>query len=54
MNQQPLHVSHRDVKILQERIKEFVNDLRMEKVSLNKPKNTDAETEILTGMPTQN
>ena len=42
MNQQPLHVSHRDVKILQERIREFVNDLRTEKVSLNKSKNTDA------------
>lgn len=31
MNQEPLSVSHRAVKILKESVKEFVNDLEMEK-----------------------
>ena len=46
-------MSHRAAKILQERIREFVNDLRMETVSLNKPKHTDAKTEILTHTNTE-
>lgn len=34
-------------------MREFVNDLRMEKVSPNETKNIDAKTEILTRMFTQ-
>lgn len=41
MNQEPLHVRHRAVKILEESIPEFVNDLRMKKVSLKKTKNIE-------------
>ena len=53
MNQESLNVSHRAAKNITGRIREFVNDLRMEKGSLNKPKNTDAKIEILTRMSTQ-
>lgn len=53
MSQETLNISHEVVKILEESMWEFVNDLRMKKVSLNKIKNIDAKTEKLTCMSTQ-
>ena len=53
MNQEPFKVSHKVVKILEESMWEFVNDLRMEKVSLKETKNIDAKTEKWTRMPAQ-
>lgn len=52
MNWEPLNVSHRVVKISKESMREFVNDLRMEKAFLNKTKNIDAKMEISTLMST--
>lgn len=38
MNQEPFSLSHRAVKILEESVREFVNDLGWKKISLNKTK----------------